>query len=199
MSVWIFACFVGLYFLLHSLLAANKVKAALIRSLIPEKLYRIFYNVLAAGLLIPLVWCYFLVEKRTLINAGWLVWPGLLLILAGCAWGWKSIQAYDMNEFLGTLYLKRKQPAAPSKLVVRGVNAIVRHPLYLGTLWIIWGGFLCFPNNVALSVALLSTTYIFIGIKLEEKKLEQQFGADYRSYQKEVPMLFPFSWWRKKI
>ena len=37
------------------------------------------------------------------------------------------------------------------------------------------------------------TIYIIIGTKLEEKKLLLEFGDSYIQYQKEVPMLFPFT------
>ena len=40
--------------------------------------------------------------------------------------------------------------------------------------------------------------YLFVGSKLEERKLEQQFGEAYRSYQRNVPMLFPFRWKRRR-
>jgi protein-S-isoprenylcysteine O-methyltransferase Ste14 len=37
------------------------------------------------------------------------------------------------------------------------------------------------------------TVYIIIGTKLEEKKLVLEFGEAYIKYQKEVPMLIPFT------
>jgi protein-S-isoprenylcysteine O-methyltransferase Ste14 len=39
----------------------------------------------------------------------------------------------------------------------------------------------------------LLTIYIIIGTILEERKLVLEFGEAYVKYQKEVPMLIPFS------
>ena len=37
------------------------------------------------------------------------------------------------------------------------------------------------------------TVYVIIGTKLEEKKLVLEFGDAYIKYQREVPMLIPFT------
>jgi len=37
-----------------------------------------------------------------------------------------------------------------------------------------------------------SEVYILIGIQLEERKLIQEFGAEYLQYKKDVRMLIPF-------
>jgi protein-S-isoprenylcysteine O-methyltransferase Ste14 len=37
------------------------------------------------------------------------------------------------------------------------------------------------------------TIYVIIGTKLEERKLVLEFGDTYIQYQKEVPMLIPFT------
>ncbi|MEI6143491.1 MAG: hypothetical protein WCP85_29715 [Mariniphaga sp.] len=42
-------------------------------------------------------------------------------------------------------------------------------------------------------VNLVLTVYIIIGTFLEEKKLVLEFGETYIQYQKEVPMIVPFT------
>jgi protein-S-isoprenylcysteine O-methyltransferase Ste14 len=42
-------------------------------------------------------------------------------------------------------------------------------------------------------VNLVLTAYVIIGTILEEKKLVLEFGESYIKYQKEVPMLIPFT------
>jgi methanethiol S-methyltransferase len=37
------------------------------------------------------------------------------------------------------------------------------------------------------------TIYVFMGTILEEKKLVLEFGDTYKIYQKEVPMIIPFT------
>ena len=75
----------------------------------------------------------------------------------------------------------------------KGLHNYVRHPLYLGTLLFVWGLFLMFPLVSNLSACIVITAYVLIGIQLEEKKLILEFGEDYRSYKKAVPMLVPGS------
>lgn len=96
-----------------------------------------------------------------------------------------SFKQYDLKAFLGI------QAEAPAQLITDGIMSVVRHPLYLSTLVIVWGvfGITGTANNLAMALAL--TAYIRIGIYFEEKKLVQIFGKTYEKYQKEVPMLIP--------
>jgi protein-S-isoprenylcysteine O-methyltransferase Ste14 len=84
-----------------------------------------------------------------------------------------------------------KKHDAGDTLLVGGIHNIIRHPLYAGTMLLIWGLFLCFPCASNLIVCLIITGYIFVGIKLEEKKLQLRFGEDYRLYCQQVPMVIP--------
>ncbi len=73
---------------------------------------------------------------------------------------------------------------------------LVRHPLMLGFIVAFWatpemtqGHFL---------FAAVTTIYIFVAVKfLEEKDLVNLHGDDYTSYQKETPMIIPFTKFKK--
>jgi protein-S-isoprenylcysteine O-methyltransferase Ste14 len=84
-----------------------------------------------------------------------------------------------------------KKQHAGDTLLVGGIHNTIRHPLYAGTMLLIWGLFLYFPFPSNLIVCIIITGYTFIGIKLEEKKLQLRFGEDYRLYCQRVPMLIP--------
>ena len=198
MQFFLFTLAVAAYYALHSLLAANSVKQFLLEKLIPERWYRLVYNLLAMLLLLPLAAWFLVLEKQRLLAGAWLVLPGGLLVLAGAVWVLRAMRGYDLGEFIGTLQLKFGRQPQPHSLNVSGLNAQGRHPLYFGTLLVVWGVFLLFPTDAALAVAGVSTLYLIVGSKLEERKLEQQFGEAYRSYQRNVPMLFPFRWKRRR-
>lgn len=72
-----------------------------------------------------------------------------------------------------------------------GLHQVVRHPLYLGTLLFIWSLFVLFPFLNNLIACIVITAYTIIGIRLEERKLLNEFGENYRQYSRKVPMLIP--------
>lgn len=75
---------------------------------------------------------------------------------------------------------------------------VVRHPLQLGLLIMMVAtpvmtlGHLIFVAAMAI--------YMAIGLRFEERALLRDFGADYRAYQRDVPMLIPnpFLWTRRR-
>lgn len=73
---------------------------------------------------------------------------------------------------------------------------LVRHPLMLGFIIAFWAA----PTMTygRLLFAVVTTAYMLIAVKyLEEKDLRNLLGKDYENYQKRVPMIFPFTKFKK--
>jgi protein-S-isoprenylcysteine O-methyltransferase Ste14 len=87
------------------------------------------------------------------------------------------------------LYLRGKK-YTDLGFVTPGPYKLVRHPLYLGWLFMFWSTPVMTVAHLVFAIA--TTGYILIAIQLEEKDLVRIHGKDYTNYRKSVPMIFPF-------
>jgi protein-S-isoprenylcysteine O-methyltransferase Ste14 len=83
------------------------------------------------------------------------------------------------------------EPQATPHVITGGGFSVVRHPIYLGAIFV-YAGMICLTLSVA-SAALLVVIIVFYRYisRYEEKLLTQRFGDEYREYMRKVPMLFP--------
>jgi protein-S-isoprenylcysteine O-methyltransferase Ste14 len=86
------------------------------------------------------------------------------------------------------LYFKGKQ-YTPVRFKERVLYRWVRHPLMLGVLVAFWAT----PDMTQghLLFAVVTTVYIIIAIRIEERTLVALHGEDYQRYQKRVSMIIP--------
>jgi methanethiol S-methyltransferase len=79
--------------------------------------------------------------------------------------------------------------APVTELQTGGLYAIVRHPLLTGMVLAFWAT----PQMGAshLLFAFVSTAYIAVGMRFEERDLRRSFGASYDAYAAHVPALLP--------
>ena len=113
---------------------------------------------------------------------------GLLLTTAGFILMAICIKKYFLSLSGLKSLLNEKHS---NELIISGIHRHVRHPLYLGTFAFIWGLWLLFPTASFLISNAIITVYTLLGISLEENKLVDEFGDQYRRYQQTVPRLLP--------
>ena len=177
------ACYLGL----HSFFAADAVKSWFAENMPPiYRGYRVIYSFFSVvGLMMFAAYMSFVPSHAIWSESASAKFTGMVLATWGVIVIKKSFSQYSLREFLG---LKSEET---KKLIVDGLQARVRHPLYSGTILILLGLFLFSPTYEILLTMTVIFVYLAIGIRLEENKLLKTFGEAYERYRNEVPMLFP--------
>jgi len=175
----------------HSVMARPAFKAWWTR-IIPQAAERSTYVLLSSLALIALFYFW--------QPMGGVIWQvesrsGQLPLLAGFGFGWALVlySTFLINHFdlfgLRQVWLQllgKPYTALPFK--TPSAYKLVRHPLYLGWLFVFW----CTPQMTVthLLFAVLTSVYILIGIFLEERDLLKAH-PEYEAYRQRVPMLLP--------
>lgn len=187
---FILALLWSLFCVLHSLLASTALKQKLATTMGKSfKHYRLLYTLFAFATLGVVV--YYQIE----LASPYIYSPNTLAMVAGITIGGAGlvIMAVCIKKYFlslsGLKSLFQEKPA--TTLMLNGIHRFVRHPLYAGTFMAIWGAFIALPLLSLLIANFIITVYTLIGIELEEKKLEAEFGAEYKTYQQKVPKLIP--------
>ncbi len=188
-SFWWIILAMGVYGLVHSILAGKPAKSLARRWFGPstDRWYRLFYNLVAVVTFLPVAACVKLLPDRVLYR---IPLPWMLITMAFQAIAilvmLTAVHDTGMLPFVG---LAPEEQKVPPHLVTESVYHYLRHPLYACGLVVIW----LFPvmSGNFLALAIGATVYVAIGIRLEERKLRRQFGDAYAAYQRQTPMLIP--------
>ena len=111
---------------------------------------------------------------------------GLLVVLAGFFirnMAGKSLGIYFLD---GLNFLPRH------KLVKHGVYRYIRHPVYLGSIFLNVGIILLFSSLPGFVVMLGYIPFVLCRIQIEEKMLIERLGQEYRDYIKKTKKIIPF-------
>jgi protein-S-isoprenylcysteine O-methyltransferase Ste14 len=182
----------GIFALQHSVMARPAFKRVLTR-FIPEAAERSTYVLMSSLALILVFWRW-----EPMGGVVWSVdhWLGRALLHTGFGFGWLTvlvttflINHFDLFGLRQVWKYFRGKPYVSLKFVTPGPYKLVRHPLYVGWLFAFW----CTPQMTAahLLFAVLTTTYILVAIRLEERDLVTYHGQDYLEYRRKTPMLVP--------
>lgn len=192
-AIIIFLAFV-VYSALHSVLASHTLKGW-VRGAFGEaafqRYYRLAFNFIGGLTLLPILWLVAALPDRPLYVIlypwRWLSYAGQLL---GAWILWASLQQTSAFDFLGLRQVfAQAGQAADVELVTGGPYARMRHPLYTGSLLVLWLLPMMSLNLFTLNLAI--GLYFWIGAYFEERKLSRYFGAAYDEYKASTPMFVP--------
>ncbi|MGE0705247.1 MAG: isoprenylcysteine carboxylmethyltransferase family protein [Vicinamibacterales bacterium] len=172
------ACLLTMFALHHSLFSREAAKKAMGR-LVAAHQIRPIYVWVASLLLIAVIWSWWPIGGQLYRVQGLAAWPLRLVQAAGVVLIARSVRAIDALELAGI-----RQPRQGATLTATGPYGLVRHPLYLGWILIVFG----MPHMTGdrLVFAALTTVYLFVAMPWEERSLEQAFGEEYRRYRAQV-------------
>jgi protein-S-isoprenylcysteine O-methyltransferase Ste14 len=182
----------AMFAFIHSLTAANwfKEKASIA---VGERYryYRILYNIVSVLTFLPvfLIWMLYSGYAPVIYSAPQLLHLPLYAVRIICLGA--AVLAFlriDSLEFIG---LKIKTSQKRQNLVTTGLYGVVRHPTYLFIIIYLWAKPVF--NLLYLLAAILFTAYFVVVAFLEEKRLMEEFGDEYRRYQEKVPMFVPLN------
>ncbi len=188
-----------LYASLHSILASNACKKAVARWLGQDavrRFYRLSYVILACLFLLPVPLLlaflpdqpiYRLSAPWTFLSLGIQALAAIGVFLAASQTG--ALTFLGIHQALDVLPPTENSPSA-ERLVVSGLYAWVRHPIYSFSFILLWFSPLMTWNTLALSLGL--SIYMLLAARfLEEPRLVAQFGQAYEAYRQRTPMIFP--------
>ncbi|NND50975.1 MAG: isoprenylcysteine carboxylmethyltransferase family protein [Flavobacteriaceae bacterium] len=200
MSIVINLALLSLFAIQHSIMARPGFKKKWTK-IIPESMERSTFVLLTSLILFLIFWKWqpmtakvWNIEGETyvlIINI--IFWIGWVIVL---------LSTFMINHFhlfgLDQVYNKLKgKPPTGLKFKEHFFYKFVRHPIMTGFIIAFWAT----PEMTQghLLFAAVTTLYILISVKyLEERDLRNELGEAYVSYQKRVPMLFPFLKFGKK-
>jgi len=169
----------GIFALHHSVLAREPVKARVAR-LVSAPLERPTYVWVASLLFIAACVAWQPITGLVYrISPPW-AWAIGCLQLVGGVLTLDAARRIDVRVLAGL----RPEPAQDGDLVARGTYRLVRHPIYLGWVLLVWAA--SDMTTGRLVFASISTAYLVIAVPFEERSLRRRFGPSYDVYRQTV-------------
>ena len=194
-SIFINVVLLSVFALQHSIMARPAFKKWFITIISPamERSTNILLSSLALLLIYwqwqPIPTIVWETENKIAIN----ILSGIFFL----GWFIVLLSTFMINHFelfgLSQIFdnLKNKQTPNP-KFQTNYLYKIVRHPIMLGFIIAFWATPTMTVGHLLFTI--VTTVYIIIAVKyLEEKDLRKFIGEEYETYQKEVPMIIPFT------
>lgn len=182
------ACLALAFALPHSVFLVPRVRKAIVGWGLAAPLYGCFYCVLSCTTLLCTILCWQPIHVVVwrwpapldrLVSAGFVAsWVALVASLHLTGLGWQT----GLTPWWAWV---RRRPAPKREFIERGAYRVLRHPIYLSFLGLIW-----LVPVVTLDRAILIavwSAYIYCGSVLKDRRLLSFLGDAYRDYQARVP------------
>ena len=182
----------------HSVMARTRAKQW-IAAWLPSTLERSTYVWIASALFLATCLWWRRLPGELYAAEGLGRWAGYVVQLGGLALIMRSASMLDVLELAGIRQVSepRTHPVAPAEsaaapaghpprpqLRVDGPYGMVRHPLYLGWVLVVFGAPYMTADRVLF--ACLSTVYLLLAIPWEERSMLGTFGDTYTQYAARV-------------
>ncbi|QCK13669.1 methyltransferase family protein [Mangrovivirga cuniculi] len=176
-----------IFYFLHSFLADTQIKEKT-RKLtgLSKRQYRLIYTIFSTIHFFILLLIYILLPKEKALTLPYSNLIFVVSLIVGLLILGSSFKNISVKEFSGLKEGKNK-----GHLIKSGIYKYIRHPIYTGTLLIIFGWLYSSFNIYSLSIVIVSILYLPIGIWLEERKLIREFGMEYIIYKGRVGGILP--------
>lgn len=173
----------------HSVMARTGAKAWLTRQ-VPAELERSLYVWIASVLFLAVCWLWQPLPGMMWQTSGTLFWLLFAIQMCGVALSIAGARIVGVWELAG---VRQPDHTRPIDFTASGPFGIVRHPIYLG--WVLMVFATPVMTTSRLLFAVVSTGYLIAAIPLEERSLVHTFGEKYRAYQRRMRWrLIPGVW-----
>jgi protein-S-isoprenylcysteine O-methyltransferase Ste14 len=126
--------------------------------------------------------------ERLTIDAGWIRWLGLVLLVAS------TVFIIRARFSLGLMWSSDVIAREDHQLRTDGPYGMVRHPIYTGLLGMLLGSALLDgPGRWTIGLV-LGGVIVLLKVRAEERLMGKVFPGEYERYRRRVPALVPHPW-----
>lgn len=173
----------------HSIMARTGAKTAVMR-VVPPDLERAVYVWIASLLFLAVCWMWQPLPGLIWTTTGVVHWILVAIQLFGVALTLRAARIVGVWELAG---VKQPDHTQPIEFRASGPFAIVRHPIYLGWVLIVFAAPVMTTSQLLFAV--VSSAYLVAAIPLEERSLLDAFPEKYSAYQRAMRWrLIPKIW-----
>jgi methanethiol S-methyltransferase len=173
----------------HSIMARTGAKAW-VTKMVPPDVERSVYVWLASLLFLAVCWLWQPLPGMLWAISGPASWLLLAVQVIGVLLTLRAARIVGVWELAG---VRQPDHTKPIEFSATGPFGIVRHPIYLGWVLIVFATPVMTTSRLLFAV--ISTAYLVAAIPLEERSLVDAFGEKYRAYQRHMRWrLLPFIW-----